>query len=193
MKRGTLIIILILVVLAVSYTITRCSEAQISQYGRSKAEPIMSPPVMLPTELFKCKIEQMRVGDIGYCGATSMIVDIEGRAYLWGFTELEKDKSLDGGWLRIERKIDGYYVSLKLGKQKWANGETYYWSPYTIKTTFHPAEVIIDLKKKAESTSIFPVKKILLYRDRGFWFKKDQLEIYEERLPKEVCKNGETR
>jgi len=184
MKRGTLTIILILIVLAVSYTITRCSEAQtqlILQYGRSKVE------VQIPTELFESTINQMRVGDIGYCGASSMIVDVEGRAYLWGFTDLEKGMSLNDGWLRIERKTDGYYVSLKLGKQKWANGKTYYWKPYTVKVNSQPEE-IVDLKKMVKSGSIFPIKKVLLYRDRLFygWFRKDQVDEYEEKLPKEV-------
>lgn len=172
MKRSTRIIIIILIGLVASYTIIRCSEAK---------------PAQIPTELFKCELKQMRVGDIGYCGATAMIVDVEGRAYLWGFTDLEKGMSLNDGWLRIERKTDGYYVSLKLGKQKWVNDKTYYWKPYTVKVNSQPEE-IVDLKKMVKSGSIFPVKKVLLYRDRLFyeWFRKDQVDEYEEKLPKEV-------
>jgi hypothetical protein len=181
MKRGTLIIILVLIAFVMSYTITRCSEAQqIPQYGRSRVE------VQIPTELFESTIKQMRVGDIGYCGASSMIVDVEGRAYLWGFTVLGKDMDLNYGWLKIERQTDGYYVSLKLGKQKWADGKPYYWSPYTIKVNSQ-LEELADLKSMLNRGSIVSVKKILIYRSRG-WLRKDQVDVYEEKLPKEVCK-----
>jgi len=207
MKKISLVLVMVLG-LFVSLTVSPSISQTIPQYGRTKSEPsspklapdiqgqslglnqcpgtIKVEPVKIPSELFKCKIEQMRVGDVGYYGATAMIVNVEGRAYLWGFMELEKGAmSLDDGWLKIEKKIDGYYVSLKLGKQKWTGDKTYYWSPYTVTVNYQ--EKIIDLKEKAKLGTILPVKKILLYRDRGWW-KKDQVDEYEEKLPKEIRK-----
>jgi hypothetical protein len=73
------------------------------------------------------EVGNMRIGDVGFSYTSSMVVDDEGKCWLWKDFEL-KDKALPG-LIKIERLKQGYQVSILVSKDgstpKW--GRTSIW------------------------------------------------------------------
>lgn len=76
----------------------------------------------LPAELSKNIIKNMAVGEVGYNTPAVMVVDESGNCYLQGKLSNEVDKAAEmkHGWIRIERKKEGFYIYIiKSDKTLW--------------------------------------------------------------------------
>jgi hypothetical protein len=80
-----------------------------------------SQTAKLPKELLSFKkIRDMKIDNIAYNVPSAMLVDSDSSCYLLGNVENElTKKDMDIGWIKIERKADGYYVYAKKGKVGW--------------------------------------------------------------------------
>ena len=141
-----ILFVLVWLLLSISYAKAQTNvNMQVQNYN------IQSPgATKLPGELSKSQIKWMTIGEIGYQTSTVMVVDEEGRCFLIGMLTIEpgnKDKEMKYGWIKIERKKDGYYVYVLKGeKTLWAR------------------EYISYKRDKLESHDLVPVKGIVIIK-----------------------------
>ena len=77
----------------------------------------------LPSELSKNLVRYMAIGEVGYNTPSAMLVDEDGNCFLQGnfSNEANKNEDMKYGWIRIEKKKDGYYIYVvKSDKTLWA-------------------------------------------------------------------------
>lgn len=99
--------------------------------------------IKLPAELRALQIKNLEIGQYGFCVPKAMVVDEYGDCYLLGWVELDKSNT-GTGWLKVERKADGYYVSIRMEKAKWSR------------------ERIFNRADKLRDMDLIPVQKITI-------------------------------
>lgn len=98
----------------------------------------------LPSELVATQIKYLEVGKHGFTVPKAMVVDEDGDCYLLGWVELEMHKEFPRYWIiRVERKVDGFYVFVSNQKAKWSR------------------ERILYRGDKLRDMDLIPVKKII--------------------------------
>ena len=104
-------------------------------------------PAILPSELGGLQIFTMKVGDSGFASPMAMEVDLGGQCYLDARYELDHGKDISVGWIRIEKKVDGYYVYAKITDHtKWVR------------------KYIPNKFDRLNDERLFPVRKVIIVK-----------------------------
>jgi len=99
----------------------------------------------LPGELLSFEIGTLEVGEHGYTSPNAMLVDEAGKCYLVSTSGLDKSKDMSTGWIKIERRKDGFYVyvNTRAEKAKWSKRYILYQSDMLKDGRLIPVQKII--------------------------------------------------
>lgn len=138
--------VILLVLMFILYLLNSSGNAQTSMGNVNPQLKSLGSATKLPPEFTALQIKYLEVGKYGFSAPKAMVVDEEGSCYLWGWAELEMYKEFPRLLIKIERKIDGYYVFVR------KDNEIAKWSREHI---FHRGDKLRDM-------DLIPVKKIIV-------------------------------
>jgi hypothetical protein len=108
MKRQVwLLLVVSILLLLVEFTTN--TQAQISSF---------TAPCDLPSKFEAYEVRNMIIGGVGYASPKALMVDENGKCWLWAKTELVSNKKLGSGWIRIEKHPEGFFVYVGTGIDK---------------------------------------------------------------------------
>jgi len=150
MKKVILLVLMLVSYLLLSslilHQLISSGNAQTSMGNVNPQLKSLGSATKLPPQLTTLQIKYLEVGKYGFSVPKAMVVDEEGSCYLLGWIELDHGKDFPRLLIKIERKVDGYYVFVR------KDNEIAKWSREHI---FHRADKLRDM-------DLIPVKKIIV-------------------------------